>query len=117
MKGSTVKIEYRAEYMLLVPVNDNEGQPIAEHVRAALDMYILESFGGLTIGAPVQGYWLDDTGNTHMDDMLPYYIAVPTNTPFAALEELANWIGIATRQMAVYMRQPNGTVAIVYTDK
>ena len=61
---------------VLLPLYDNDGQPLTKDLFRAVAAELTERFGGLTAytRAPAEGRWKEDEGTTARDDIVVYEV-------------------------------------------
>lgn len=64
------------QIQLLLPLYDNQGNPLPRDLFAQVRSELVARFGGLTAytRSPANGLWQDDTGTTVRDDLVIYEI-------------------------------------------
>ncbi len=64
---------------VLLPLNDNDGQPLDRGLYKRVAGELTERFGGLTAHtrAPAQGLWKEEPRNTTHDDIVIYEVMTP----------------------------------------
>ena len=84
---------------ILLPAYDNERRPFAPAEFVRIRRELTEKFGGVTAytRAPAEGFWEDDRGRTHRDDVV--IVEVMTD----ALER--EWWGTYARELATRFAQ------------
>lgn len=57
---------------ILLPVYDNEGDPLLHATYAAIREELVEKFGGLTAftQSPAEGIWIPDSRRRHRDEII-----------------------------------------------
>ena len=65
---------------ILLPLCDNEHQPLPEELHAQVKWELTEKFGGLTayVHSPAEGHWQGSGGTKQPDDMIMYEVMTPT---------------------------------------
>ena len=61
---------------ILLPLNDNQGRPVARELFRAVAGELTERFGGLTAHtrAPAEGLWTEDGEATSRDEIVIYEV-------------------------------------------
>lgn len=81
-----------AEYRFLIPTTRNGGmQPHNVDLLNSFKNWLLQAFGGYTIGGLVVGCWVDGNGKEITDHSNTYYVA--TDNPDLLLAWLPYWAG------------------------
>lgn len=88
--------------LVLVPIQDNEGQPFGPNDWDELERKFINSFGGFSGGGLVQGAWADQ-GTIYRDTSRRYEVAVTSWTEIPNFLALAHWTRTHFRQLAVYV--------------
>lgn len=87
--------------LILVPIQDNEGQPFEPQAWTELEHKLLQ-FGGFTDGGLVQGAWTDN-GQTYRDTNRRWEVALTSWTQLPVWLEVAQWTRTRFRQVAIYI--------------
>lgn len=98
------------EYGILAPHLDNDGNSLAGELSRFEDL-LLEHCGGFT-AHDVRGAWKDDTGQIFRDVSTCYTVA--TSRDMA--EQLATILCRDARQLAVYVKLPDGHSVIIHAE-
>jgi hypothetical protein len=97
------------EARIILPVQDNDGHPLAG-IHAVLQSRLIEAFGGYT-AIDCRGGWQSPNGTLHNDPGTAYDIACADDpSTEATLRALAHLLLIGTLQEAIYLRLPSGAV-------
>jgi hypothetical protein len=101
--------------MIVCPKADNAGVCL-KSVRDVALGYLVDKFGGATVRDAV-GIWRDPkTGHLHNEPVWELVSAYePSQASHNVLQGVAQWLGEAGRQEAVYVRFASGDVEIVDT--
>lgn len=101
------------EASVILPVKDNDGASV-EAAHRALQRELAETFGGFTYQL-VTGAWADH-GRIYRDKSREYRVACDWNDgKRQQLRLIAEGAGRKARQLAVYLRDDRGSVAILPT--
>jgi hypothetical protein len=65
-------------FTLVVPLADNDGQPLAPEHLAWAKQEVSHYAGGLTQYASSEGIWIDETGRRYKDPIQIHQFVVPT---------------------------------------
>ena len=89
--------------LILVPIQDNEGQPFSPKDWDELEQKLLSSFGGYTGGEMISGAWADSTGTVYRDTSREWRVALNSWLQVPEWLALANWTRTHFRQIAIYV--------------
>lgn len=103
------------EATLILPKLDNDGRPL-DSVHFALELDLMEAFGGFT-ASDARGGWIDaDDGKTYRDESVRYSIAADFEARGGRnrrrLENIAGRYAREARQVSVYVRHADGEVVL-----
>lgn len=88
-----------AFYKILVPLNFNDGSKVpASLLDEAADL-ATRIAGGVTLGAPVAGRYVNEDGRQYVDALQPFEIACTR----AQAVEFAQWVAAAFNQESVFV--------------
>ena len=85
---------------ILIPLQDNNGEPFSRQQFAELENRLLEAFGGFTDGGTVQGAWRSDSGIIYHDRSTRYEVAINPNEE-ATFLTMAKWAATHFGQEAI----------------
>jgi nucleotide-binding universal stress UspA family protein len=103
------------ETLVVCPQADNDGNSL-EAVKASAVRSMLNAFGGCTVRSSAEGYWQNDEGELFAEPIWELVAATePTEAAAQSLRQIAEAIGRAGRQYAVYVRHADGEVEIIPT--
>ena len=107
-------IQIITEAHVTVPLNDNEGNSIADHVDGFVNA-LLDAFGGVTIVPNGVGIWRSPTtGNVHEEPIARITIAAHWDAKNdLKLKRLASMFAYVAEQEAVYVCDGAGDVSFV----
>ena len=77
-----MKVRRKTLWQILVPSSDNAGNDIPLNVHKEWDEHICRIAGGMTILRREKGRWVDATGETNAEPMIPVLIACDQETMF-----------------------------------
>ncbi len=98
--------------VFLVPLLDNEGQPMATSDWDWLVDQLVDRFGGWTLEGRVEGAWRDaKTGQVYRDASSRYSVVVEDTAGQDVLSFLGE-VKIRFRQLALYVESP--TVEVTF---
>lgn len=101
--------------ILILPKLDNDGRPL-DAVHFALELDLMEAFGGFT-ATESRGGWIDaDDGKEYRDDGVLYLIAADFEAKGRRLrrrlENIAGRYAREARQVSVYVAHADGEVVL-----
>jgi hypothetical protein len=100
------------EYTVILPQHSDEGDNTTREIEE-ITLDALDIFGGYTLGALIQGGWLDpETAIAHFDASRPLTIAI---NPLRE-DEFFNFVEVCRvklNQICMYVRLPDGSVQFV----
>jgi hypothetical protein len=101
------------EYMFLIPITGEDFYDKLDWIKEEA----LSTFGGYSIGGPIDGAWLDlGTGEVHEDFSFQFIIAL-TPALHSVFMALVAQVRILLKQKSMYVRLPNGQVVFVVEDE
>lgn len=98
------------EYSVMVPRNLNDGVLVPPELRAHIEDTMGVVFKGYTALRHLDGLFIDDDGEEFDDVVDEYRVAARRRS---AVLTFAREVGVLLDQRSVYVRCPNGQVAIV----
>jgi len=100
------------EARIILPLADNDGKPV-DTAHEYLKGRLCRLFGGFT-ATPVMGGWMDDSGRLYEDRSIAYDVAMEDTYENARkVGSIAEIAGQMAKQLAMYVRLPNGNVQIL----
>ena len=100
------------EAMVICPKRDNSGKPLP-HVRRKATEMLVRAFGACSTRDAI-GHWQDGNGNVVTEPVSELVAACDDSAQAnATLRQVAQWIGDAANQQAVYVRFASGNVEIL----
>ena len=100
------------KYLLLVPLQYNNGQPVPESVILDFQENLFSLGGGFTIAGTVKGAYKMADGTRQMDDSLQLWIGIPDDL-YPELEWLVGELGTALGQETMYLEKTGGTIHFI----
>ncbi len=102
----------KTKYILLLPVKDNEGNPVLQATIDGIlkDLYVLA--GGYTIAGTVTGAYRMQHGGKQVDQSLAIWIGIEERQE-ASLKRLVASIGRTLKQEMMYLERTGGTMEYV----
>lgn len=88
--------------LVLVPIQDNDGQTFGPVDWDLLEQKLLERFGGFSGGGMVQGAW-SDGGKVYRDTSRRYEIALDSWNQIPDWLAIVHWTRNHFRQIALYV--------------
>jgi hypothetical protein len=93
----------RLEATIYLPTRGNTQKPFSEEDwHNALKLLVVE-FGGATLGAPVEGYWLDGNGQLQREPVRPVIISFEREK-LERFREIVHQVGRKLGQETIYTR-------------
>ncbi len=86
---------------IIVPVQDNDGQPFERRQWDALEARLLALAGGWTRQPESEGAWAGPDGRVHTDRSRLYMLAFGSWRTLGDFIALADWVRVEFRQEAV----------------
>ena len=104
--------EPKAKYVLLLPLNTNDGAQVPRQVLLEMleEMYVLA--GGYSIAGTVKGAYRMSDGTKQEDDSLQVWIAV-SEQDVPELEEMVAKFGKMLGQETMYLERTAATVRFI----
>lgn len=112
MRGHPSMSDAVKKFIVLIPLRDNAGMPIAQTI---LDEVLEELFalaGGYTIAGRVSGAYRMSDGSKQQDELLELWVGVPA-ADFSALREIVAKAGEKLGQESMYLEETSGTIEFV----
>ncbi len=91
------------EATVFLPLADNDGRPFADDEWDRALVPLVTRFGGATLGAPQEGYWLGSDGRPRREPVRPVIVSFAP-ARLGEFRAAAHEVGRRLRQEAVYVR-------------
>lgn len=88
--------------LVLVPLQDNEGQRFGPKEWNELEQRLIQTFGGFSGGDLIRGAWADNDA-IYRDTNRRYEVALASWTKVPDFLNLVAWIRTRFRQIAIYI--------------
>jgi hypothetical protein len=100
------------KYLLLVPLQLNDGMPVPETVILDFQEKLFALGGGFTIAGTVKGAYRMADGTKQIDDSLQIWIGLPDDL-YPDLERLVGELGTVLGQETMYLEKTGGNIHFI----